>query len=100
MSRDRNLKNTANALNTVGQVGCATGILALIIVAFAFGIGWLLDDLLGNERRFLTLAFLLLSFPITLFATVRLSLFIVGKANQEFEEAEHERYEYKDDTIT
>lgn len=100
MSRDRNLKNTANVVNTVGQAGCATGILALIIIAIAFGIGWLLDDLLGNERRFLTLAFLLLSFPVTLFAMVRLSLYIVGKANQQFEEAEHQRYENKDDTIT
>ena len=98
MSQDPNLKNTARLANTVGQAGCATGIVAIIIIALAFGIGWFLDDLLGNERRFLTIAFLLLSFPVTLFAMVKISLFIVGRANKQAEKIEQEKYENKDDT--
>lgn len=100
MSQDPNLKNAARLANTVGQAGCATGIVAIIIIALAFGIGWFLDDLLGNERRFLTIAFLLLSFPVTLFAMIRISLFIVGRANKQAEQEEQEKYEKKDDTIT
>ena len=100
MSQDPNLRNTANLVNTVGQAGCATGIVAILIIAIAFGIGWLLDDLLGNERRFLTIGFLLLSFPVTLFAMVKISLFIVGRANKQTEQIEQEKYEKKDDTIT
>jgi len=100
VSQDPNLKNAARLANTVGQAGCATGIVAIIIIALAFGIGWFLDDLLGNERRFLTIAFLLLSFPVTLFAMIRISLFIVGRANKQAEQEEQEKYEKKDDTIT
>ena len=98
MSQDPNLRNTANLVNTVGQAGCATGIVAIVIIALSFGIGWFLDDLLGNERRFLTIAFLLLSFPVTLFAMVKISLFIVGRANKQAEKIEQEKYENKDDT--
>jgi len=100
VSQDPNLKNAARLANTVGQAGCATGIVAIIIIALAFGIGWFLDDLLGNERRFLTIAFLLLSFPVTLFVMVRISLFILGRANRQAEKIEQEKYEKKDDTIT
>ena len=100
MSQDPNLKHATRLANTVGQAGCATGIVAIIIIALAFGIGWFLDDLLGNERRFLTIAFLLLSFPVTLFAMIRISLFIVGRANKQAEQEEQEKYEKKDDTIT
>jgi F0F1-type ATP synthase assembly protein I len=98
VSQDPNLRNATRLANTVGQAGCATGIVAIIIIALSFGLGWVLDDLLGNERRFLTIAFLLLSFPITLFAMVRISLFIVGRANREAERTEQEKYEKKDDT--
>lgn len=100
MSQNPNLRNAARLTNTVGTAGCATGIVAILIIAIAFGAGWLLDDLLGNETRFLTVALLLLSFPVTLFAMVRISLFIVGRANQEAEQMEQEKYEKKDDTIT
>jgi F0F1-type ATP synthase assembly protein I len=100
VSQDPNLRNTANLVNTVGQAGCATGIVAILIIAMAFGIGWFLDDLLGNERRFLTIGFLLLSFPVTLFAMIKISLFIVGRANKQTEQIEQEKYEKKDDTIT
>ena len=99
MSQDPNLRNAARLTNTVGQAGCATGIVAILIIALAFGIGWVLDDLLGNDRRFLTVAFLILSFPVTLFAMIRISLFIVGRANKQAEQIEQEKYEKKDNTI-
>jgi hypothetical protein len=100
VSQNPNLRNAARLTNTVGTVGCATGIVAILIIAIAFGVGWVLDDLLGNETRFLTVGFLLLSFPVTLIAMVRISLFIVGRANEEAEQIEQEKYENKDDPIT
>jgi len=66
--------------NLVGQVGCVTGMLAIIIIGIAFGAGWFIDDLMGNERRLVTMFFLLGSFPVTLFAMVRVSLTMVQRA--------------------
>jgi hypothetical protein len=100
LSQDPSLRNTARLANTVGQAGCASGIVAIVIIAIAFGLGWLLDDLMGNDRRYLTVAMLLLSFPVTLFVMVRVSLFLVGRANREIEQSEIEKYERKDNTLT
>lgn len=74
----------------VGQVGCVTGIVALLIIGLAFGAGWLLDDVLGNERKIFTVIFLLGSFPVTLFAMVRISLWMVGRAQANIERIEAE----------
>lgn len=71
--------------NLVGQVGCVTGLVAIIIIGVAFGAGWLLDDFLGNERRIVTVLFMLGSFPVTLFAMVRVSLFLVQRAQERVE---------------
>ena len=76
--------------NMVGQVGCVTGIVALLIIGLAFGAGWLLDDMLGNERKIFTVIFMLGSFPVTLFAMVRISLWMVGRAQASFERIEAE----------
>ena len=65
--------------NMIGQVGCVTTFVALIIIAIAFAAGWFLDDLMGNERRIMTVLLLFLSFPITLYAMVRISLAMVGR---------------------
>lgn len=72
--------------NLVGQVGCVTALVAILIIAAAFGAGWLLDDLLGNDRRIMTVLFLLASFPVTLFAMVRISLAMVRRAQERVEE--------------
>lgn len=69
--------------NLVGQVGCVTGLVAILIIGVAFGAGWLLDDLVGNERRIITVIFMLGSFPITLFAMVRISLAMVERAQRQ-----------------
>ncbi len=90
MSQDQNLRRTAQLTNMVGQVGCVTGIVALLIIGLAFGAGWLLDDVLGNERKIFTVIFLLGSFPVTLFAMVRISLWMVGRAQANIERIEAE----------
>jgi F0F1-type ATP synthase assembly protein I len=69
----------------VGQIGCVTAFVALVIIAIAFGIGWFLDDLMGNERKIMTIILLLASFPVTLFAMVRISLAMVGRTQQQVE---------------
>ena len=69
--------------NLVGQVGCVTGFVALVIIGLAFGAGWLIDDWLGNERTFVTIIFMLGSFPITLYAMVRISLLMVERAQKQ-----------------
>lgn len=87
MSKDHQQKQTVATANLVGQVGCVTAFVAIIIIAVAFGIGWFLDDLMGNERKFMTVIMLLLSFPVTLFAMVRISMFLVTRAQEQVEQA-------------
>jgi F0F1-type ATP synthase assembly protein I len=88
VSRDQQRKQTLATANLVGQVGCATALVAIVIIAIAFGIGWLLDELMGNERKFITVLLLLGSFPITLFAMVRLSTYMVGRAQEQMEQTQ------------
>ena len=90
MSQDPNLRQAAALTNTVGQVGCVTGIVALAIIGIAFGAGWFLDDFLGNERKIFTVIFMVGSFPVTLYAMVRISLWMVGKANRTVEKINQE----------
>jgi len=90
VSQDPNLRRTAQLTNMVGQVGCVTGIVALLIIGLAFGTGWLLDGFLGNERKIFTVIFMLGSFPVTLFAMVRISLWMVGRAQASIERLEAE----------
>jgi len=98
VAQDSNKTNTAAVANTVGQVGCLTGIVALVVIALAFGIGWFLDNLLGNEKRFLTVGMLLLSFPVTLFVTVRISLWVAAKAQKPTDT--QSGLDKKDETLT
>lgn len=65
----------------VGQVGCVSGLVAIVIIAVAFGAGRLLDNLLGTGG-ILTVIFMVGSFPITLFAMVRISLTMVQRAQE------------------
>ena len=90
MSQDPNLRQTAILANTVGQIGCVTGIVALAIIGVAFGAGWFLDDFLGNERKIFTVIFMLGSFPVTFYAMVRISLWMIGKANKAVEQINQE----------
>lgn len=90
MSKNSNLNQTAALTSLVGQVGCVIGVVALLIIGLAFAAGWLLDDLMGNERRIFTVLFLLGSFPVTLFVMVRISLWLAAKANPNVEKINEE----------
>ncbi len=68
--------------NVVGQVGC----LIVFLIALAFGIGMLLDKVLGTNSIF-TVLFLVGSVPISLYITIRLSLRAVARAQQKLSEA-------------
>lgn len=68
-----------------------TGFVALLIIGLAFGAGWFLDDFLGNGAgKIFTVIFMLGSFPVTLYAMVRLSLWMVAKANRTLEQINQE----------
>ncbi len=97
MSQDPNLRQAAALTNTVGQVGCVTAFAALIIIGIAFGAGWFLDGYLGNERKIFTVIFMLGSFPVTLYAMIRISLWMMEKANRTVERINQEE---KDKTAT
>lgn len=73
--------------NLVGQVGCVTGLVALVIIGVSFGLGRFLDNQFGTQGIF-TVIFILGSFPVTLFAMVRLSLYMVAKAQSRVAEQE------------
>lgn len=70
---DQDLEHAARLAGLVGQLGCVTGLVSIIIIAIAFGIGQFLDSRLGTGGIF-TVLFLIGSFPITLYAIVRISL--------------------------
>ncbi|MCZ2115569.1 MAG: hypothetical protein LC131_17330 [Anaerolineae bacterium] len=98
MSQDPNLRQAAILTNTVGQAGCVIGVVALVVIGVAFGAGWLLDSLLGNERKIFTVIFMLGSFPVTLWAMIKISLWMVEKANRSAENIRKQQdQEDKDD---
>ena len=98
MSQDSDIQRTAMLANLVGQVGCVTGIVAIVIIAIAFGLGWFLDDLLDNERRIMTVLLLLGSFPVTLYAMVQISLTMVARAQERVNRLDQQHVEGKEDT--
>ncbi len=80
MSRnDQEFENTARIAGRVGQIGCVAGFVSIIIIAIAGAIGWFLDSRLGTDG-FFTALFMLGSFPITLYAIVRISLTLMRRA--------------------
>lgn len=83
--------------NLVGQVGCLTGIVALVIIGISFAAGRFLDNYFGTQGVF-TVVFMLGSFPITLFAMVKLSLYMVARAQKRVDDMEHK--EKQAETIT
>jgi hypothetical protein len=79
VSQKTDLNQTVVMANLVGQVGCVTGLVALLIIGISFALGQYLDNLF-DVRGIFTVIFMLGSFPVTLFAMVRLSLYMVAKA--------------------
>lgn len=82
MSQNKNINQTIAMANTVGQIGCVTAFVAIIIVGIAFGVGQLLDGWLDLKGVF-TVILMLGSFPVTLFAITRISLGMVGRAQKQ-----------------
>ncbi len=92
MSESSQAKNQATiaVANMVGQVGCTVSIASFAIIGVFFGIGYLLDGYLGT-RPYLMLAGVVLSFPVTLYAIVRLSLGALARANRIQEKLKEEQ---------
>ena len=67
--------------NTVGQIGCMTSLASGVIIGIAFFIGRFLDQTFGTHP-WLLLVLLFASFPVTLFAIVRLSLSMMERARK------------------
>ncbi|MEM8859827.1 MAG: hypothetical protein AAGD96_15980 [Chloroflexota bacterium] len=86
MSQKTNVNQTLELANTVGQIGCVIGFVAIIIIAIAFGAGYLIDTWMGNERQWVTIILMLGSFPITLYAMIQISLRTMARANAKAEE--------------
>ena len=90
MSQNSNINQTVVLAGLVGQVGCVTGLVAIVIIAIAFGVGRFLDAQFDIQGIF-TVLFLVLSFPITLYAMVRISLQMVQRAQKQVEKMDREQ---------
>ena len=86
MTQNSNVKQTADTLNLVGQIGCVIGLVAVVIIAAAFGVGWVIDEWMGNERKVVTILLMIGSFPITLWAMIQISIRTLARANAKAEE--------------
>jgi integral membrane sensor domain MASE1 len=77
----RELENAARLTGLVGQVGCVTVFVSIVIVAVAFAVGQFLDSKLDTGSIF-TVLFMIGSFPITVYAIVRISLSALKRAQK------------------
>ncbi|GMQ77581.1 MAG: hypothetical protein BMS9Abin02_0069 [Anaerolineae bacterium] len=78
---DQELDQASKLTGLVGQIGCVTGFVSIIIIGIAFAAGRFLDSTFETGGLF-TILFLLGSFPITIYAIVRISLFAVNRAQK------------------
>lgn len=94
MSKSSQSSNQATiaVANMVGQVGCTVSIASFAIIGLFFGLGYLLDSFLGTAP-YIMLAAVILSFPVTLYAIVRLSLGALERANRIQERIKREQEE-------
>jgi TM2 domain-containing membrane protein YozV len=93
---NRQIDQTARVAGLVGQIGCVTGFVAIVIIALALGVGQFLDSRFGTGG-IITVLFTIGSFPITLYAIVRISLAAVARAQQPVED---DKTENKAESIT
>ena len=85
MSQKSSANQTLELANTVGQIGCLIGAVAIVIIAISFGVGYLIDTWMENERLWVTIILMLGSFPITLYAMVQISLRMMARAHAKTE---------------
>ena len=76
---NQDLDQASKLAGLVGQIGCVTGFISIILIGAAFALGRFLDSTFETGGLF-TILFLLGSFPITLYVIVRISLYAVGRA--------------------
>jgi hypothetical protein len=101
VSQDKQPSDYAAAYaGLISQIGCTTSLASIIIIAAAFGVGRLLDNIFSTPGIF-TVVLLVGSFPVTLYVILRLALSTAARAqrllnggqqkvNQEKESQEHE----------
>jgi hypothetical protein len=82
----------ARTAGLVGQIGCVTSFASFIIIGIAFAAGRFLDSMLETGGIF-TVLFLIGSFPITLYVIVRISLFALGRFQQQVPAPQTEQIE-------
>jgi len=96
VSQKTNINQSIQVANTIGQVGCVIGFVAIIIIAIAFGAGTLIDGWMGNERQWATILLMLGSFPITLYAMIQISLRTMARANAKVEQLKQSQIAQED----
>ena len=81
----RNNQATLATANLVWQIGCTTSAASFIIIGLFFGLGYLMDSRidLGTDIPVFALIGVVASFPITLYAIVRLSLMAMNRAQKQ-----------------
>ncbi len=84
---DQEFDQASKLTGLVGQIGCVTGFVSILIIGVAFAAGRFLDSTFETGGLF-TILFLLGSFPITIYAIVRISLFAVNRAQNKNNDTE------------
>ena len=78
---NQQVDQSARLAGLVGQIGCVTGFVSILIIGIAFAAGRFLDNILETGGIF-TVLFLIGSFPITLYVIVRISMAAVARAQR------------------
>jgi F0F1-type ATP synthase assembly protein I len=71
-------QQTADSLALASSIGCMVPLVSLFIIGASAGLGYLIDQLLGTDNVFFMLG-IIGSFPVTLFALMRTSLYMVRR---------------------
>lgn len=85
---EKQINQTALLAGVIGQIGCLT----VLLIAIALGAGFTLDRIL-DTRPIFTILFLVGSVPITLYLTVRVSLYAAARAQNSQQDADSENTE-------
>ena len=96
MSQNKTSNDYAAAYaGLISQIGCATSLASLIIIAVAFGAGRFLDNTLSTDGIF-TVLFLVGSFPVTLYVILRLALSTAARAQRLTNSDQHKDQEHEE----
>ena len=79
-------------VNLASQIGCMMSSAAVIVIALAFGAGYLLDRVF-DTGNILTIIFLVGSFPVTLFAMIQIGLRMQMRMQKQLDAAKKQTQE-------